>query len=186
MRSQPTQRFSWDAAAFYFNYNDLQSVTRGTPYLDATIPAYFLPLNIANDGEGRSYGFELATNYQIRDWWRLYGAYTSLREKLSSDGTNVDSSPNNQVYLQSSWNFAHQTTLDVMWRYVDNLRAQQIPSYNTADVRLAWSPSSYCEISLVGRNLLDIDHPEFGNDAFTSNIATNVQREFYGMVGLRY
>ncbi|QDS92524.1 Colicin I receptor precursor [Roseimaritima multifibrata] len=186
MRSQPTRRFSWDISAFYFDYDDLQSVQPGTPYFDPTIPAGFLPLNLSNDGEGRSYGFELTTNYELREWWRLYGCYSNLREEFNGDGTNADSSPNNQVYLQSSWDLEHNLSLDLIWRYVDNLPARQVPSYNTADARLGWTPSRNLEIALVGRNLLDPNHPEFASDSFTSNIATNVEREFYGMISLRY
>ncbi len=76
--------------------------------------------------------------------------------------------------------------MDAIWRYVDNLPGQNVDSYNAVDLRLAWTPNRNIEWAVVGRNLLDADHPEFGFDGFTGNIATNVQREVYGMVTLRY
>lgn len=186
MRAQPTQRFSWDAAAFYFDYDDVQSTTTGTPFFDATAGAVLVPLTIGNNGEGYSYGFELATNFEVHESWRLYGAYTYLREKLTAGGTNVDASPRNQLYLQSSCDLTRHTSLDTIWRYVDSLPAQATDHYNTMDLRIAWRPSRQIEVAVVGRNLFAPDHREHGNDGFTGNLATNVQREAYGVISLRY
>lgn len=187
LRSQPTARFSWDAAMFYFDYDDLQSTVTGAPFFDPGPPAAaFVPLRISNDGEGRSYGIELAVNYEMHPCWHVYGSYSYLREELSPGGTNVGSSPRNQLYLQSSVDLTEQTSLDVIWRYVDNLPAQRTPNYNTIDLRLAWRPTLNLEAAVVGRNLLDADHPEFGLDGFTGNVVTNVQREVYGILSWRY
>ena len=187
VRAQSTPRFSWDLAAFYFDYDDLQSTTVGAPIFDpGPPPAAFLPLTISNSGEGRSYGCELTLSYEVCPIWHLFGAYTFLREELSPGGTNVGSSPRNQLYLQSSCDLTQNTTLDVIWRYVDDLPVQQTPSYNTLDVRLDWRFNRHCDVALVGRNLLDSDHPEFGFDGFTGNVVTNVQRELYGVLSWRY
>ena len=186
MRAQPNRRFSWDCAAFYFDYDDLQSTTTGAPFFDPGPPAAFVPLVISNGGEGRSYGLELAANLELNSCWRLYGAYTYLREELAPGGTNVESSPRNQLYLQSSCELTAQISLDAIWRYTDSLPNQQTPNYNTMDVRLAWQPTLKFEAAIVGRNLLDADHPEFGFDGFTGNTSTNVQREVYGILSWRH
>ncbi|QDT07330.1 Colicin I receptor precursor [Rubripirellula lacrimiformis] len=187
MRAQPTQAFSWDAAAFYFDYDDLQAVSVGAPYFSLGPPAaVYVPLTITNSGQGRSYGFELGANYALSEDWRLYGAYTFLREQLTTASTNVGGSPDNQIYLQSSFNLTRHTDLDVMWRYSDSLPLQSTPSYNTMDVRYAWRPSRDWEVALVGRNLLQPDHKEVGNDGFTGNVSTNIQREFYAAISLWY
>ena len=186
MRAQPTKRFSWDAAAFYFDYGDLQSVAVGTPFIDTGPPVVvYLPVTLANAGEGQSYGFEVGSNYEVSEDWRLYGSYSYLREEVAG-GADVGSSPSNQIYLQSSFNLTRHTNLDLMWRYVDRLPQQQISDYNTMDVRYAWRPRAEWELALVGRNLLQPDHREFGDDEFAGNVATNVQRELYGMISLRY
>ena len=187
MRAQSTQRFSWDIAAFYFDYDDLQSTTADAPFFaPGPPPAVFVPLTISNNGEGRSYGFELAANYEVNSCWHMYCMYTSLREELSPGGTNVGSSPDNQLYVQSSFDLTERTTLDVIWRYVDNLPVQRTPNYNTLDARLGWQPTPHVELAVVGRNLLDADHPEFGFDGFTGNSVTNLQREVYGILSFRY
>ena len=187
IRVQPTDQFSWDLATFYFDYNDLQTLVPGGPIVDPGPPVtVFLPVTFQNPGEGNSYGFELASNYLVGPTWRLYGAYTFLKENLPARGAYSGQSPQNQVYLQSSWELAKDVQLDVIWRYVDFLTAQSVPSYNAMDIRLGWRPSKHVEFAVVGRNLLDQDHPEFGFDTFTGNIATNVQREVYGVVSLRY
>ena len=76
--------------------------------------------------------------------------------------------------------------LDLIWRYVDQLPGIQIPAYNTLDVRLGCQLTSAMDLALVGRNLLDADHPQFGFDNYAGNVATNVQREFYGVLSWRY
>ncbi len=184
MRAQPSQEFSWDATAFYFDYDDLQSVSQGAPYLDGA--NVFIPLTIGNSGEGRSYGYELASNLTLTEDWRLYGAYTLLFEELAAGGTNINGSPRNQLYLQSSFNLTESTNLDVVWRYMDSLAALGVSNYDTMDVRYAWRPNQHWELALVGRNLLQPEHKEFGDDGFTGNVATFVQREFYGMASLRF
>jgi iron complex outermembrane receptor protein len=45
---------------------------------------------------------------------------------------------------------------------VSALPAQTVPSYTSLDVRLGWRPLPRLELSLVGQNLLDPRHREFG------------------------
>jgi hypothetical protein len=54
------------------------------------------------------------------------------------------------------------------------------------DARLAWYPTAACELYVVGRNLLDSAHREFGDDPYLGTMATEVQREIYGGVAVRY
>jgi hypothetical protein len=54
------------------------------------------------------------------------------------------------------------------------------------DMRLAYCPNDRFEFVVAGRNLLDAAHPEFGNDAATGTLATEVQHEVYGIVTYRY
>ena len=42
------------------------------------------------------------------------------------------------------------------------------------------------ELSLVGRNLLNGSHREFGDDTTAGVLATGVQREWFGLVTCRY
>lgn len=186
-REQPTREFSWDLAVFLHEFRNLTGVMPGTPF-GPGFPAMgptFLPLTVANNGDGFTYGFEVASTYEVSESWRVSGAYSFLRMDLDSDDS-VGTSPRNQAYLMNSWDLTDDVQLDVIGRYVDSLSGMSIPSYLTADIRLGWQLTPDLELTLAGRHLLDAEHPEFGFDGFTGNVATQVQREFYGMVTWRH
>jgi len=86
----------------------------------------------------------------------------------------------------SSFDIGCDIEFDVIARYVDSIRSLNIPSYLTLDSRLAWSPSSHVELSLVGQNLLDSGHPEYSSSIFSAEIPTEVRRGVYGMLRLWY
>lgn len=177
-RAQPAEWFSWDIAAFYNTYEDL--IAPG-----ATFPVFVY----GNLLRGNSYGVELSGRALVADWWTLSASYTFLRVDLFGQpvlpiGGSVNqlgNHPRNQVFLMSSWDVAENVECDLMARYVDNLPAESIPSYVTVDLRLAWHPACGWECGVVGQNLLDRAHFEFGNDV-TGTHATEVQRGVYGYV----
>jgi iron complex outermembrane receptor protein len=59
-----------------------------------------------------------------------------------------------------------------------------VDAYARLDVRLAWRPAGGFELSVVGQNLLEDHHLEFGS-AVTSVRATQVQRGVFGAVTWR-
>jgi iron complex outermembrane receptor protein len=143
---------------------------------------------------GETYGTEIAATAQLTKRWRIQGSYSYFQADLdrdhgSHDGmtvtTDEGSSPHNQFSLQSlvdlGWNIQFDSTL----RYVDTLVAPKIPSYVTIDLRLAWSPRKDLEIAIVGRNLLDDQHPEFA-PTFIGTQKSEVERSVYGTVVWRY
>lgn len=73
-----------------------------------------------------------------------------------------------------------QLKLDLNWRFVSSTVTNQsfTRGYQDLDARLAWDLGSGLELALVGRNLLDSYHFEYGSDLFST--ATAVQREVYG------
>ncbi len=71
--------------------------------------------------------------------------------------------------------------LDLWARYVEHLPTQGIGSYVTFDVRLAWKPRNDIELSIVGQNLLDKQHPEF-QSAQNYTSSTEVERSLYGKI----
>lgn len=187
-REQPTKEFSWDLAVFLHEYRNLSGSTPGMPFGGAGFPLVgpsFLPLNISNTGDGFTYGFELASSLTLSPTWRVSGAYSFLRMDLDQDPSEGNS-PRNQAYVMSSWDVSDDVELDVTARYVDELSGFPIDSYFASDVRLGWQLTPTMEFSLVARHLLDAEHPEYGFDSFTGNIATEVQREMYGMISVRY
>jgi iron complex outermembrane recepter protein len=190
IRTQSTERFSWDLAMFYNQYDKLRGAVTGTPYPvppSPQPPDYIVyPWNTQNGPYGESYGMELATNYKVNERWRLQCAYTYLRVFLRADPNIVQlyfpgDSPVNQIYLQSSWDLGDHWQFDLTGRYVDSLFTVygDIPSYIAMDTRLAWHDSKHLEIALVGRNLTHGYYPEFGSGSL-------VGPEVYGQITWRY
>lgn len=184
-RAQPTDRFSWDLALFYNQYDNLTALPRGTPFVDTSSvpPVTVLPIFLTNGQSGQTSGFELFGSYECSRNWRMFCSYSYIDFDVN-EGLTYDST-RNQLYLQSSWDAGQHWHWDFVWRYVDALLFQDVPAYNTADVRLAWTRGNV-EFVLAGRNLLEPVHQEFGFDVITGNSATGVRREFYGMLSLRY
>jgi iron complex outermembrane receptor protein len=102
-----------------------------------------------------------------------------------ADDITQGSSPNNEVYVRSSWNPRCDLQIDVIGRYVDNLPALDVPSYLTMDVRIAWQLYENFEWAVVGRNLLDSPHLEFA-DVTGGAVGTEVQSEVFTMVTWTY
>jgi iron complex outermembrane receptor protein len=76
----------------------------------------------------------------------------------------VGSSPKPEATIQSSFDLSRKVTLDLTWWYVAALSAFAVPSYSTGDARFAWRFSRQFEVAIVGRNLLQPFHPEYGHD----------------------
>src|SRR5206468_7371539 len=90
--------------------------------------------------------------------------------------------PNHQFMAQSFIDLPKDFQFDVTARYVDTLPSPHVPSYFTFDARLAWRFRRNLEISLVGQNLWDNRHPEFGDPATRQEIPRSV----YGKVALKF
>ena len=130
-------------------------------------------LELVNDARGHGYGFEVVGNHQLTDCWKLTAWYGLLQPRLKNvpfppqsndDPDRIEgSSPQNQVFLMSSWDLSHDVEFDLMARYVDRLETQSVPSYLSLDLRLGWRPLRDLELSIVGQNLLDSQHLEYGD-----------------------
>jgi iron complex outermembrane recepter protein len=169
-RVRPIDRLTLSLASFYNDYSNLRSV-------DAITPTNFV---IGNGFKGQTWGFELSGTYQAADWWRLRGGYTYLNKTLWSHSPAVTASiregndPENQVMLQSIMNLPAHFQLDLVGRYVDTLSNPHVPSYVTFDARVAWWWKDNLEVSIVGQNLWDKQHPEFGAAATRQEIPRSV------------
>jgi iron complex outermembrane receptor protein len=169
-RVRPASRVSLSLAAFYNDYNNLRS-------LDQLTPTNFV---IGNGFRGQTWGMELSGTYQATEWWRLRGGYTYLNKLVWTHGADVTPSiregndPENQVLLQSILDLPAHFQLDLVGRYVDTLHDPHVPSYVSLDARLGWWYKGNLEISIVGKNLLDNQHPEFGDVATRQEIPRSV------------
>ncbi|MGH9863065.1 MAG: TonB-dependent receptor plug domain-containing protein [Candidatus Acidiferrales bacterium] len=189
-RAEATARLYIDLATFYQDYDDLLSIEPGTPFLESSPgpPHLVLPFSFRNRMTAETAGLTVAPEWRPTSRWRLAGAYTylslNLRKKAGSLDTSTEpsaegSSPHHQVSLRSFLDLPHHLELDTLFRYVGALPSQKVASYPSADLRLGWRPTEYLEFSLVGQNLLQPHHPEFGG-------GTQVRRGAYGKMTWRW
>ena len=178
-RRTVTRRVYFDFAAFYNVYRGLEAY--GTPYAaeeagpPATPEVLFFVLPYANGIDGNTVGGEIAPDWQVTPWWQLRGSYSYLHMGLKdAPGYTADtgnllisyngSSPRSEVTAESRFDLPKRFQLDPTYRYVSALPAQAVSAYSAADLRLGWHATSELELSVVGQNLIDPHHAEFGGD----------------------
>lgn len=165
------------AAGFHNVYDDL--IAQGAPAFSIGPPPPFPPGSILvsfqfrNGIRGTTDGFEMAPEWRPLPWWRLKTAYSYLHVDLHNEPgftfpatvtTLHGSSPNSQVAAHSMIDLPHHLEFDQIFRYVGPLPAQHVEAYETADLRLGRHLPRGLDLSIVGQNLLQPHHQEFGID----------------------
>ena len=169
-KARVSETLTGSLATFYNLYDKLRSLEVGPPYF------------LANGFEGQTWGVEGEATYQPLRWWRLNPGYTFLRLDLDAKPGSTDTtatyqegdSPRHQAFLRSSFTLPRNLALDLSARYVGELPNQRVPAYATADVRLGWQSNSNIELAVVGQNLFDPRHPEFGRPATRREVGRNL------------
>ncbi|HEX2861794.1 MAG TPA: TonB-dependent receptor [Lacunisphaera sp.] len=175
-RFSPRKDLTLSVSAYLNEYRDLYNVQTTT-----------FPLTIENGAEGRSWGVEISGTWQPASGWRLRGGYNYFEKELGSKPGHVAApnvlaslgrDPQHQFSLHSMFQLRAGLELDITARYVSALAEPRVPAYATGDVRLAWTRGAW-EISVVGQNLADRRHAEFGT-------LYEIPRSGYGKVVWRF
>lgn len=184
-RFQPSRRVSLDFAGFYNRYSDLISyagptrLVPGTPFGIAEIPA----LNLLT---GESYGGEASVTISPTDSCRVTAGYSLLFQPLhgpaNASREDLQKPPKHQLTLRASYDVTKRLGIDGQIRYVGAL--ESIPGYLTADLRLSYRMTEHLELSVVGQNLLDKQHPEQSVSSVT--LFTEVPRGVYAKLTLHF
>jgi iron complex outermembrane receptor protein len=186
-RAQLSKQVSIDLAVFHNEYRNLIDygvVTRlvpGKPVGIAEIPWI-------NGLHGHSNGAEFALNCAITSRWRLGASYTWFQERTQSsrpkaqDVVTAVADPTHQAVLRSSWDLSKHLSLDAQFRGVS--RINDVPAYVSADVRLAYRVNENLELSVMGKDLLDPQHPEQPPLGFAAR--TEVPRTIAAKIAWRY
>lgn len=189
-----------DTALFYNIYDRMQGTQyTGNPYIDPSLSLAtpILPSTVGNYRQVDSYGLELAVNYRINHDWRLQTSYTANQFQVEYDKKNSrwlrdplvepHANPQQSLSFRSLYNLTDDIEFDGWIRYVDQLLIQdtRIPAYVTLDLRLGWHPQKNLELSLVGQNLLDNQHPEF-QDLLFYPVASQIQRGYLATINWRF
>jgi iron complex outermembrane receptor protein len=188
-RAQLCKKVSTSLSTFFNDYSHLRSINFEN--------GAGLPLVFENNLQGQTYGFELTADYQMLNWWRLHGGYDFLKENIyvTSGRTDLDNAlnetadPENQIFVRSSMDLPWQMELDAAFRWIDTVHNNNggtpgtVPSYGELDARLAWHATRNLEISVVGQNLLQDQHPEAG---YPGPAQEQIIRSVFGKIAWRF
>lgn len=165
-----------DIASFYNHYSDLfsEDIT-GAPFQEDNPPPthLLLPAQFGNGLMGDTKGVEVAPEFRPLPWWRLRASYSYLHMNIHKSANSLDigsapiingSSPEHQLFAQTSFDIGKKFDLDLDYRYVSPLPQKMTPAYSTADARFSWQLSKQFDFELVGRNLLQPHHFEYMDD----------------------
>ena len=169
---QPSNRIWFNTAIFYNDYNDLIGVERIPPYSDY----HFI---YENNKNGRSYGFETASYWQVIDTIILNFSYTYLHSDINQSKWLPDrGAPRNMLSMRSSWDVTSKLDFDLWLRYVDSVPEKKVSSYATLDARLAYRMTDQLELALVGQNLFEDHHQEFSDLEVDRSIYAKIDWQF--------
>jgi len=176
------QRLSYDISTFFNVYDNLRSLEL------AGLPGSIMEFN---NLDAHTYGGEVAAKYDAFEWLRFNAGYSFLQEHFKTDaghfdvfnGTIEGNDPTHQFFARGSADLAHNVELDSTLRFVSQLPSPVVPRYTELDARFGWNPKPEIELSIIGRNLLDKQHPEFGPPG---PFRVEVQRNIYGRVAFRF
>ncbi|GAB6141433.1 TonB-dependent receptor plug domain-containing protein [Methylosoma difficile] len=184
-RTSFNKNVSLDATLFYNEYKGLRF---GEPSaLDINGFPWQLPVIIRNSGRAETYGFEASTIWQMVEWWRWDLNYSWLRTHIHEGvPSSTAISPEHRISLRAAFSPRNDVDLDAWLRYVDKnfivteSGSQNIDSYVTLDLRMAWRPYRQLELAVVGQNLVNSSHLEYVQEFQTTS--TLIDRGFYGKV----
>ncbi|MCQ1550162.1 MAG: TonB-dependent receptor [Candidatus Accumulibacter phosphatis] len=193
-RHQFSSALSADLALFYNLYDDLRARMTGSPQLVLAPPQPYVLFPVIPDdsAKARTHGVEIAVDWYPLPWWRLQPIYSYLKLRASSKTGDPASlgavellntgDPQHQWALRSSMSLSERQQFDLWLRRVGKLGTAgselYVPAYTTLDLRYAWRPTRDFELSLVGQNLLDGQHPESVSSLLPSR-NLEIQRGYY-------
>jgi iron complex outermembrane receptor protein len=194
-RCQFGPALSADVALFYMIYDDLTGPVMGPPprFVPAPPPPHLLQtVSVDNNLKAHTHGIEIAVDWYPLPWWRIQPIYSYLDLRASAktgDPASLtraqeynDGDPQHQWSLRSSMSLTERQQFDFWLRHVGKLGTSgsplYVPAYTTLDLRYAWRPTRDFELSLVGQNLLDGQHPESVASLLPSR-NLEIQRGYY-------
>lgn len=190
-RVKPVQKLSIDTTAFINDYNNLATFEQQDLVDSGDATNFYLPYQINNLGSGKAYGFETSANWDVSSRWNLLANYSYINLVLdkaaSTDPTFMDQEgniPHHQFMLRSQHYLPNDVRLINTGYYVSRLTTSNTDAYLRFDSQVIWQPMNGIELALVGQNLLESKHSEFG--APFSGVTNEIPRTFYGRVTFRY
>ena len=198
-RLQPGFNLSLDLAVFYNDYDDTYAVTQVTP--SST------DLTFINGSKGDSHGLEAVVDWKTTDWLSFQAVYSYIDMSFELDGRDSstsaggvfidyveNSSPEHQVSLRSTIDFAKDWRLNLWLRYIDDIvvinsenvlgGSFAIDDYFIFNANITWMVTENIEFTLAGQNLLEDRQLQYASEYATP--PTAIERGFYGKVTWRF
>jgi iron complex outermembrane receptor protein len=201
-RAAVSKSLTVDLAAYYNDYDHLQSTEPGTPFFESTpLPSHtVLPLIYENLLYGETHGIEISTNWKISDRWMLSPGYAFEQLHMHTDPTSMDvqtvpfiqgGTPHHSAQLRSHFDVRQDLAWEAVSTFADDLKNQgvstfeRIPAYTRLDTGLTWKPTEEISLSAFGQNLLKDYHVEF-EDVFGSMQSSEIKRGAFGKITWRF
>lgn len=188
-RVRLADRTSVDTAVFFHDYDEYQSVNI------VAVPPPAFDGHVGNGVYGEIYGVETSVRFQATDWWRLAGAYSYTRvflhveegvNDITTEGLFESDQPRHQASLRSMMDLTKRLHLDAWLRFVDDIKTPEadhrFDEIVELDLRIRWQVSKSLHLELVGRNLLDQTHGEYGPSVLYRVDTTEVERSAYAQL----
>lgn len=193
-RSSFRKSLSLDITGFYSQYKNLFSLVRPAPELSPSYTYLNQNILVTNKAHSHSYGIEVASVWQMLDWWRWDITHSWFHNQYAYSPDYVSAgyaaSPNHHSSLRGLINVTDNIDFDIWWRYNGKSMANtsfgslSIPSYFSLDLRSAWRPMRNLELSVTGQNLLQSQHLEYVSESIY--IPTAIVRGVYGKISLTF
>jgi iron complex outermembrane receptor protein len=167
-RVQPLPAVSYSLTAFY-NVHDKLRTLEPNPNGFGSV--------FSNKAEGSTHGVEMWGSWQVIPSWRLAAGLVVQKMHLQLKPDSVDASgesglanndPSHFWMLRSSFDISQDKEVDFTLRHTGKLPRPEVPSYTTMDLQFGWKIQPDLELSVVGQNLLNSSHVEFGAAATRS------------------
>ena len=201
-RSKIAGNLDVDIAAYYNDYDNLQTTEPSTTFAEQTPapPHEVATLTYENLMYGETHGVEIEVNWKAGSRWTLSPGYALEELHMHTKPGSVDTvtplfiekgAPRHSAQLRSHVDLARSVAWDAAAYFVDRLTHQGvtddqvIPAYTRVDTSLTWSPRENLSISVVGQNLVSGHHPEF-EDIFGSMQSGQVKRSGFAKIAVRF
>ncbi|HEY1767543.1 MAG TPA: TonB-dependent receptor [Terracidiphilus sp.] len=175
-------------ASFRNEYSRLQSFS--APMVSVSGGLVYITIQYQNQISGSASGAEAALESQITPWWRLNTNYSYMNSDFASNGptssisstgtpqTYDGSSPKHMVTAESMFDLPGHIQFDQTYRYISALPAEKVNAYQTMDLHLQKSLGRDFALELVGQNLFQNVHDEWGTGDPTQPVV-GMYREGY-------
>ena len=133
---------------------------------------------------------EVSAEWSPMEHWLLSGSFTysviDLRPTTDLPTLAIlaaEDEPNMLFNVRSYLELPYDLEFDTLVYFQSEYPGNNLESFTRVDLRLGWKPTKAFELSLVGQNLQDAQHPEFAN---RREFRTETQRSFIAKATFRF